>query len=153
MIPPPGADDEQREAFERGYGQLLLAKAPAHLDDAEAAAALTAADPEVTGARLEHDLAHRRFASTGDRSLLDVYYGDDRMVGGVRLGLARQVVANARAATWGLGTILLKGAPAEMSEAEAAREIAASPLGELDEIGELLARRRFVLTGDLALAD
>lgn len=63
----------------------------------------------------------------------------------------RQRLATMRAKSWQLGTLALKGAPAEVSEAVAARRVMEA-FGD-GYVEEMFAARRFVLTGDLQEID
>ncbi|MER7039086.1 hypothetical protein OHB31_01540 [Streptomyces microflavus] len=60
--------------YEQDLGALYLTRAPAHLDDDDAALALIAHCPDISAARIKYGLACRHFAATGDESRIDAYF-------------------------------------------------------------------------------
>ncbi|MEV6332627.1 hypothetical protein [Streptomyces sp. NPDC051909] len=93
--------------YERDLGALYLAYAPTDLNDDEAALALIANFPDISGARIKHGLACRHFVTTGDASRIDAYFdaadiGPDYEFDAAMVADARRGVERMRMLEWEL---------------------------------------------------
>ncbi|MEK8141551.1 hypothetical protein NKH18_00145 [Streptomyces sp. M10(2022)] len=91
--------------YEQDLGAFYLTRAPAHLDDDDAALALIAHLPDISAARIKYGLACRHFVTTGDTSRIDAYFnaadiGPDHEFDAGLVAFARREVERMRMLEW-----------------------------------------------------
>ncbi|GGY76738.1 hypothetical protein ACFYT5_03125 [Streptomyces anulatus] len=91
--------------YEHDLGGLYLTRAPAHLDDDDAALALVAHFPDISAARVKYGLACRHLVATGDASRIDAYFnaadiGPDHEFDAGLVAVARRKVERMRMLEW-----------------------------------------------------
>lgn len=105
LAPRSGVEPRMTHPYEQDLGALYLTRAPAHLDDDDAALALIAHYPDISAARFKYGLACRQFVTTGDTSRIDAYFdaadiGPDHEFDAGLVAFARREVERMRMLEW-----------------------------------------------------